>query len=115
MKALLEEIFFRNRDMPGGNILNLLCTIKADVSKYDFSSLSIWQADLKGKELYNVNFAHADFRSSTFTQNFGGVFSIAFSPTGETIATGELSGQIQLWRVSDGQHHLTCIPIFSRL
>src|SRR5579883_2079284 len=36
-----------------------------------------------------------------------GVYSIAFNPTGDTLAAGCSAGRIILWRFSDGQPRLT--------
>ncbi|BAZ49303.1 WD-40 repeat-containing protein [Nostoc sp. NIES-4103] len=90
-----------------GNILNLLHHLGTDLSDYDFSDLPIWQADLRGVNLHRVNFTHADFSKSVFTQIFGSILSAAFSPDKEILATGDDHGEVHLWRIADGQLHLT--------
>lgn len=90
-----------------GNLLNLLCHLKANLGDYDFSGLPIWQAYLQGTILYDVNFTAAKFAKTMFTQTFGNVLTVFFSPDGSTIATGNADRNIYLWRVEDGQNCLT--------
>ncbi|WP_073630478.1 NB-ARC domain-containing protein [Scytonema sp. HK-05] len=90
-----------------GNILNLLSHLGSDLSGYDFSHLSIWQADLQGVILHKVNFANADLAKSVFTQIFGSVSAIAFSLDGEILATGDDNGDVYLWQARDGQLLMT--------
>ncbi|MBM0741777.1 pentapeptide repeat-containing protein [Phormidium sp. CLA17] len=85
----------------GGNVLNLLRHLRADLSGYDFSRLTIWQADLRGATLNHVNFSHADLTASTFTETFGSVIALAFSPDGQTLVTSDDRGWVYLWRVAD--------------
>jgi DNA-binding SARP family transcriptional activator len=86
-----------------GNLINLLCCLKIPLTRYDFSMLTIVHAYLQGMVLQQVNFRGATFIKSVFTQTFGVVFSTALSPDGELLAAGDDNGQVQLWRVSDGQ------------
>jgi WD40 repeat protein len=92
----------------GGNILNLLCQLQTDLSGYDFSFLTVWQADLRNVKLHNVNFAYANLAKSVFTETFGGILSVAFSPDGELLAFGDTKGEIHLRQVADGKQVLTC-------
>ena len=91
----------------GGNILNLLCQLQTDLSGLDFSNLRVWQAYLQGMSLQHVNFAHSDLAKSVFTQAFDRIVSVAFSPDGKLLATGDVVGQIRIWQVVDGQQVLT--------
>ncbi|MEH1920177.1 NB-ARC domain-containing protein [Nostoc sp.] len=92
----------------GGNIFNLLCQMQTDLSNYDFSNLTVLQADMRNVNLHNVNFAHANLAKSVFVETFGGVFSVTFSPSGKLLATGDTNGEIRLYDVVDGQQLLTC-------
>ncbi|MBN3962124.1 NB-ARC domain-containing protein [Nostoc sp. NMS8] len=92
----------------GGNIFNLLCQMQTDLSNYDFSNLTVLQADMRNINLHNVNFAHANLAKSVFVETFGGVFSVTFSPSGKLLATGDTNGEIRLYDVVDGQQLLTC-------
>ena len=87
----------------GGNSLNLLCCLQTDLSHRDFSNLTLWQAYLKGSNLRYINFANSNLANSVFTQTLSSVLSVAFSPNGESLATGGVNGEICLWRVVDGQ------------
>jgi WD40 repeat protein len=89
-----------------GNILNLLCYLKTDLSGYDFSYLTVWQADLRNVNLHNVNFTYADLAKSVFVETLGGIHSVAFSPNGKLLATGDTSGEIRLYQVADGKQLL---------
>lgn len=91
-----------------GNILNLLCCLKADLTGYDFSHLAVWQANLQGVNLHRVNFAHADLSRSVFADTLGNVWSVAFNPDGTVLAATDTAGAIHLWRVVDGQKIQTC-------
>lgn len=87
----------------GGNILNLLLIIKEDLSNFDFSNIAVWQADLQGKFLSDVDFRGADLKAMTITGTFGDVASVAFSPNGHLLAAGTTQGEIRIWRTTDRQ------------
>ncbi|GAB1541332.1 NB-ARC domain-containing protein [Scytonema sp. NUACC21] len=100
--ALLEQGYI------AGNILNMLCQLQTDLTGYDFSHLTIWQADLRNVTLHDVNFAYANLAQSVFAENFGGVLSVAFSPDGKLMATGDSNGNIRIYQVTSGQQILIC-------
>lgn len=91
-----------------GNILNLLCQFSSDLSGWDFSYLTVWQAYLSRVNLHHVNFAHAHLRQSVFTDRFSQVLSVAFSPDGKMLATGDVNHEIHVWQVETGKQLLTC-------
>jgi WD40 repeat protein len=91
-----------------GNLMNLCAHLQLDLAGYDFSGLTIRHAYLQAICLRRVNFAHATFAQSIFTQAFGNLLCVAVSPDGQYIAAGDASNQIRLWRVSDGQLLLNC-------
>jgi WD40 repeat protein len=105
----------------GGNTLNLLVYLGGEVRGYDFSRLTVWQAYLRGVALPEVNFAGADLSRSVFTDSFGFIYSVAFSPDGQLLAAGTGDGEIRLWQVATGQPagvlkaypHLVCSVAFS--
>jgi len=90
-----------------GNVINFLRYLQRDLSSQDFSHLTVWQADLQGISLHQVNFSGSDLSKSTFTENLGYIFAMAVSPDGELLATSDSYGRMRLSRVADGQHILT--------
>lgn len=87
----------------GGNSLNLLLQLPVDISGYDFSHLTMWQAYLQDMKLHNVNFAGADLSHCVFTELLGNVLSVAFSPDGRQLATGDTDCQVRVWDTDTGQ------------
>ncbi|NQE36062.1 eIF2A-related protein [Microcoleus asticus] len=90
-----------------GNIINLLRQLQVYLSGYDFSSLTVWQANLQGINLHNVNFANSDLRQSVFSDILGGVMSLALTPDGKCAATADLDSDIHLWDVGKRKQLLT--------
>jgi WD40 repeat protein/serine/threonine protein kinase len=103
----LREEFSTSTGYSGGNIINLLAQLQVNITNYDFSHLSIWQADFRRVNLHQVNFQEADFVKSVFAETLSSVLSVAISPCGTWLATGDANSEIRLWQVSDGQHILT--------
>ncbi|MEO0644669.1 MAG: NB-ARC domain-containing protein [Cyanobacteria bacterium J06650_10] len=101
--VLLQQKAVGEVGYAGGNILNLLCQLDADLQGLDLSNLKLWQAYLVGKELQRVNLAHADLAKSVFTEPLSSVISVAFSPDGQTLAAGDTNGRIHLWNISGGK------------
>ncbi|NJN58461.1 MAG: hypothetical protein HC879_13655 [Leptolyngbyaceae cyanobacterium SL_5_9] len=90
-----------------GNIINLLVQLKTHLQDYDFSNLTIWQAYFQGINLHRVNFTNSNLEKSVFSDTFGSILSVAFSPDGTLLATGDANGEVRLWRVMDGEQLLT--------
>ncbi len=111
----LYQILLSLRQIPqtagyaGGNLLNILCQLQIDFSGYDFSNLTIWQAYLQSVNLHRVNFTNADLAKSVFSETLISVSSVAFSPNGKLLATGDADGKTYLWQVDDGKLLFTCI------
>ena len=91
-----------------GNLLNLLCDLQTDLTGCDFSHLTILQAYLQGVNLRQVNFAYSEFAKSVFTQTFGGVLSVTYSPDGTCLVTGDSNGEIHIWDTKTGKKRMTC-------
>jgi WD40 repeat protein len=92
----------------GGNILNLLCHLQTNLSGWDFSQITVLQAYLGRVNLHHVNFAHANLDKSVFTETFSQILSVAFSPDGKLLATGDVNHEIHVWQVETGKQLLTC-------
>jgi WD40 repeat protein len=104
----LRETQSQKHGYAAGNVLNLLIHLQCDLEGYDFSHQMIRQAYLQGIVLPRVNFTYANFATTVFTDTFGSVNSIAFSPNGELVAAGTADGEVHVWQVSSGKPFLTC-------
>lgn len=112
-QSLLENTRQKTQLLPGytsGNIFNLFCYLKTNLKGYNFSHLTIRQAYIQGVNLHDVNFSYSDLTQSIFTQSFGGIHALAFSPDGKMLAVGDSNGLVRLLRVADGQQ----IAIFQK-
>ena len=100
--VMMQETSPREPGYAAGNILNLFCHLDTDLKGYDFSNLCVWQADLRCTTLHSVNFQNADLSKTLFAENFGGIWSVAFSPDGQYLAAGDTKGDIILRRKAMG-------------
>ncbi len=92
----------------GGNAATLLMKVdKGALEGKNLSQAVIWSADFSNASLHDVNFAGANLIDCVFTETLGNVLSIAFSPDGNLLATGDSSGRICLWRLVDGKKILS--------
>src|SRR5439155_3637742 len=103
MLAAVRERGPRLAGYAGGNAVHLLYQLKSDLSQTDFSDLAIWQAYLRGVSLRDANFSQSDVGTSVFTEAFGGVNVMAFSPNGTLLAAGTTRGEMRVWHVPDGK------------
>jgi WD40 repeat protein/DNA-binding SARP family transcriptional activator len=107
LQRLLATLRARGPRTPGyaaGNLLNLLLHLGIDPSGYDFSQLSVWQADLRGKAALAIDFSHADLSHSGFTSVFT-VNALRFTTAGQLVVAGLVGDELCLWRAADGQLH----------
>ena len=103
----LQEEFSASPGYGCGNLINLLAQLQINLANYNFSYLSIWQADLRRVNLHQVNFQDSDFVKSVFAETLSNVLSVAISPCGKFLATGDANSEIRLWQVADGKQLLT--------
>jgi WD40 repeat protein len=92
----------------GGNLLNLLVYLNGHLRGLDFSQLAVWQAHLRGVEAQDINFQQADLSRCVFTDSFGGICAVAFSPDGKRLAAATTGYEVCVWRAADGEPLLTC-------
>ncbi len=85
-----------------GNILNLLAQLANCWEDWDFSDLTIWQADLTSTHLHRCNFQGSDLTHSTFMEACGQILTVAFSPDSQYLATGDVNHELHVWAVADG-------------
>lgn len=110
----------------GGNIFNLLRYLQVDLQAHDFANLILWQANFQGLTLHDVSLAGSDLSNAVFNQPFGSIRTLAFSPGGEFLATGDTNSEIWIWQTDlnmgeIGPHLLTfqghrnwiCAVVFS--
>jgi WD40 repeat protein len=101
--ARLREQHDQRSSYVAGNMLNLLIQLGCNLRGYDFSHLVVWQVYLQGVDLPEVNFAHADLAKSVFTETFGSILCVAFSPQGDLLAAGTSTGsEIRFWHTANG-------------
>jgi hypothetical protein len=93
----LRTEFVDTKGYAGGNLINLLRHLHIDSTGYDFSGLCIWQAYLLGMNLHDTNFTNTDWANSVFPETFSSIHSVAFSPDGCYLASGDFNGDIRLW------------------
>lgn len=114
--TLLQNLLEQQRHQPkvlsgyaAGNIINLLAYLQEDLRGYDFSNLTIWQADLKKVNLAKTNFQNTAFDKSVFATSLRGILQITLSPNG-ILATSHADAKIRLWQIADGKNLLTLDP-----
>ncbi len=109
LKTILERLRDQEKQGSGyglGNWLNLCIWLQIDLTGYDFSHLTVWQADLQQVNLHGVNFAYADLTHSIFAQTIGEITTITYSRNGVFFATGNTVGEVHLWSNATYQQRL---------
>jgi WD40 repeat protein/DNA-binding SARP family transcriptional activator len=96
-----------------GNLLNLLLHIEADLNGYDFSHLAVWQASLRGRNITDIDFTGADLTGSTFSDTFGVIGAVAYSPNGQWLLAATTDGELRLWQ-ADTMQPVRIIPGHAR-
>jgi WD40 repeat protein/DNA-binding SARP family transcriptional activator len=110
IQRLLMVLRQSEAQMPGyggGNLINLCCHLGIDLSGYDFSHLTLRHPYLPKAILHWVNFAHARLSQAVFTQTFGSILSLAYSPDHTLLAAGDSNGELRIWRLADYQSIFT--------
>ena len=110
-KKILANLQAEQALEPGyaaGNIINLLGQLQVDISGFDFSNLTIRSGCFQKTNLQNVNFAGADLSQSVFGKQLTSILTVAYSPDGQLLATGDVNGEIQFWDIATGEPILSC-------
>ncbi|MEH2460391.1 NB-ARC domain-containing protein [Nostoc sp.] len=118
LTQILSQLQEKSPPQPGyavGNVFNLLCEMQTDLTGYNFSNLTVWQAYLQGVNLHKVNFANADLAKSAFSETLGSITSVAFSPDGKLLAAGDADKTTHLWQVADTREIFTLSGHTSRI
>jgi WD40 repeat protein len=93
-----------------GNILNLLRCLTSDISSNlsnpNLFHLIVQQAYFREVNLQNIDFTNSDFSNCVFSQSFGSILSVTFSPDGKLLAAGDSNREICLWEVDNWQLNL---------
>ncbi|MBW4616902.1 MAG: NACHT domain-containing protein [Desmonostoc vinosum HA7617-LM4] len=93
----------------GGNAATLaLKRDKSALQGRDLSCAVIKGANFTHVNLVNVNFLAASLVDCAFTQALGAIFSVAFSPDGRLLATGDGNGIVRLLETATYREILTC-------
>ncbi len=80
----------------GGNFINILLQLKIDLTGYDLSNLTIWQAHLQNANLNQVNLSNSDINKSVFREALPNILWIEFHPDG-ILVTSDANGNVSLW------------------
>ncbi|QLE40226.1 NACHT domain-containing protein [Nostoc sp. C052] len=92
----------------GGNAATLAVKVdKWALEGKDFSGSVIKGADFSNAFLWRIKLPKANLAECVFTQTFGSIHSVAFSPDGKIFAASDDNGQIRLWAVLDGKEILS--------
>ncbi|MDY6940861.1 MAG: NB-ARC domain-containing protein [Cyanobacteriota bacterium] len=106
VRSSLSALKTRSTPLSGyaaGNLLDLLLYPDKTLTHTDFSGLTIRQAYLQGMMLHNINFQGTHFQDCIFSNFLSSVFTVAFSPDGSLLATGEARGEVRVWEVATGK------------
>lgn len=87
----------------GGNLVNLLVSLRGDVRGLDVSRLVLRQAHLQGVLAQDASIAYADVADTRFTEPLETIISMTASPNGAYLPVGSFSGQLRLWQIADGK------------
>ncbi|MFB2833045.1 NB-ARC domain-containing protein [Floridanema evergladense] len=111
----LSEILSNLRGKPpketgyaAGNAINLLHQTGVDLTGFDCSGLTVWQAYLQGVTLHNVDFTNSDLSRCIFTETLGNILWVAFSSDSQLLATCDTDCNVRIWEVKSGKLLVIC-------
>ena len=93
----------------GGNAATLAVKVdNAALEGKDLSGAVVKGADFSDASLNNVDFAGANLGESIFARDLSDFLSVAFSPDGQFLVTGDNSCMVRLWETASGREVLIC-------
>lgn len=93
----------RQQGYGAGNLINLCQQLDLPISQFNWSQLSLRQADLQQVNLYGADFSQSVLTETVFAKPLGKNPVAAFHPAEPLLAIGDDEGRIILWRLSDGK------------
>jgi WD40 repeat protein/DNA-binding SARP family transcriptional activator len=105
LRGVLDQLHALPPRAPGyaaGNILNLALYLGYDTASFDFSGLSVWQADLRHAGFAALNLQYSDLAQAAFIQAID-VGAVKYLDDGQMLVAGIEGGDLCLWRIADGQ------------
>ena len=111
LKACVEQLRGSGQGRTGyggASLLHLLLQLNVDLHGFDFSALSIRQADLRTSALAHVNFTNSTILDASFLQTFTSVLHVTFSPDGHLVAAATTSGEVFIWHAKTQQLQTIC-------
>ena len=112
LSGWLDALRTQRADQVGyaaGNILNLLVQTNGESRGYNFSRLGVRQAYLRGVRVHDCDFGGVAWSESVFTEVFGSVLALAWSPDGKRLAVGGTSNEVRIFRTEDSAQIAACI------
>ncbi|MGB3419669.1 MAG: pentapeptide repeat-containing protein [Dolichospermum sp.] len=94
----------------GSNAVQLLLKgSRLALEKQDLSETVIPGVNFGLASLSNVNLTGANLTDAFFAKALGIVYSLAYSPDGKYLATGDSEGRVQIWNALTGREILTFV------
>ncbi|AFZ55906.1 NACHT and WD40 repeat domain-containing protein [Anabaena cylindrica] len=94
----------------GSNAVQLLLKrSRLALEKQDLSQTVIPGVNFGLASLYNVNLKGANLTDALFAKALGAIYSLAFSPNGKYLVTGDSDGRVQIWNAVTGREILTFV------
>lgn len=86
-----------------GNLLHFAQYLGVDLRGYDFSEVTVWQANLQGVLLQDTTFVNSDFCHTSFSEILDEVKAVAYSPDGRYLAIADQDCKVRVWSTQTHQ------------
>ena len=106
LRALIDRVRaapVESQGYAGGNIVNLLASLRGNIRGEDFSHLALRQVHLQGVNAQDANFSGVEFSDSAFTEPLETIGTMMLSPNGRYLAAATYSGQVRMWDITAGK------------